>query len=80
MIRVPEHKPKLRIITVTLSVENLEGVNELLLAGKYASRAEIVRLAIRELIEEVVQNIKKKGLPAPVENFDFRTIQWRNDK
>ena len=51
----------MRIITAKLPEIYIEGLEELVRAGRYASRSEAIRVAIRELLR---RELWSAGLPA----------------
>lgn len=42
----------MRLVTVHLPAEYLRGLDELVRLQKYSSRAEVIRMAIRDLLKE----------------------------
>ena len=45
--------PKMRLITVKIPEVFVEGIDDLVKVGKYASRSEAIRVAIRDFLREM---------------------------
>jgi len=50
---------RLIIVTVKMPETYLEAIDELLKRGRYMSRSEVIRAAVRKLIEEELWSIQK---------------------
>ncbi|MEL9909069.1 MULTISPECIES: ribbon-helix-helix domain-containing protein [Desulfurococcus] len=44
--------PKMRLITVKMPELYVEGIDELVRIGRYSSRSEVIRVAIRDLLKK----------------------------
>ncbi|AFL67271.1 ribbon-helix-helix domain-containing protein [Desulfurococcus amylolyticus] len=44
--------PKMRLITVKMPVLYVEGIDELVRIGRYSSRSEVIRVAIRDFLKK----------------------------
>ena len=51
-------KPRLKIITVKLPKYFIEDIDRLVKEGKYTSRSEVIRMAIRDLLKKEVWDKK----------------------
>jgi len=51
-----------RLVTVKMPDIYVRGIDELVKAGRYSSRSEVIRIAIRELLK---RELWGTGLPAP---------------
>ncbi|MEB3779877.1 MAG: ribbon-helix-helix domain-containing protein [Desulfurococcales archaeon] len=52
----------MRLVTVKMPDIYVRGIDELVKAGRYSSRSEVIRIAIRELLK---RELWGTGLPAP---------------
>ena len=55
--RTGEKMPKLKLITLKLPEEMIEAIDELVKIGRYTSRSEFIRAAIREKLEKEQKKI-----------------------
>jgi len=44
--------PRMRLITVKMPELYIEGIDELVRIGRYSSRSEVIRVAIRDLLRK----------------------------
>ncbi|ADV65595.1 ribbon-helix-helix domain-containing protein [Desulfurococcus mucosus] len=44
--------PRMRLITVKMPELYVEGIDELVRIGRYSSRSEVIRVAIRDLLKK----------------------------
>ncbi|MEB2837360.1 MAG: ribbon-helix-helix domain-containing protein [Desulfurococcales archaeon] len=51
----------MRLVTVKMPEIYVEGIEELVRAGRYSSRSEVIRIAVRELLK---RELWSAGLPA----------------
>lgn len=58
-----------RLVTVKMPDMYVKGVDELVRAGRYSSRSEVIRIAIRELLRRELwgSHYRVEALPAKVE-------------
>jgi len=49
----------MRLISVTLPEEYLEGLEELVKRGRYANRSEAIRAAIRDFLNKELRGFKR---------------------
>ena len=55
-------KPKMRLITVHLPAHLVEGVEQLVEIGRYPSRSEAIRVAVRDLLNrELYSRSRREG-------------------
>jgi Arc/MetJ-type ribon-helix-helix transcriptional regulator len=52
----------MRIITVKMPESYIEAIDELVRLGRYASRSEVIRAAIRELLKKELWSVKGGGV------------------
>jgi len=64
----PYPERKMILITVKLPVIYVEGIDELVKQGRYSSRSELIRTAIRDLLKKELWDIK------------YRVIEGENSK
>ncbi|MCS7106603.1 MAG: ribbon-helix-helix domain-containing protein [Acidilobaceae archaeon] len=59
----------MRLVTVKMPEMYVKGVDELVRAGRYSSRSEVVRIAIRELLRRELwgSSYRFEALPARIE-------------
>ncbi|MEM0366005.1 MAG: ribbon-helix-helix domain-containing protein [Acidilobaceae archaeon] len=59
----------MRLITVKMPEMYVKGIDELVKAGRYSSRSEVIRIAIRELLKRELWGsaFKYEILPAKIE-------------
>jgi antitoxin ParD1/3/4 len=50
-----------RIVTVKMPESYIEAIDELVRIGRYASRSEVIRAAIRELLKKELWSAKSGG-------------------
>jgi antitoxin ParD1/3/4 len=59
----------MRLVTVKMPEIYVEGIEELVRAGRYSSRSEVIRIAVRELLKRELWSAgipaEKSWLPAP---------------
>jgi len=56
----PYPSRSMRMITVKLPVIYVEGLDELVKQGRYSSRSEVIRTAIRDLLKKELWSVKYK--------------------
>ena len=54
---------RLDLISVRIKAEHVDALDELALRGKYAGRSEAIRVAIRDLIRELVAHEQTSYTP-----------------
>lgn len=58
----------MRLVTVKMPEIYVKGIEELVAAGRYSSRSEVIRIAVRELLKrELWGTAEYMGIPVPVE-------------
>ncbi|MET1128305.1 MAG: ribbon-helix-helix domain-containing protein [Thermoproteota archaeon] len=57
----------MRLVTVKMPDTYLEGLDELVKLGRYSSRSEAIRIAVRELLKRELW-----GLPEHLTGFELR--------
>ncbi|MCE4628365.1 MAG: type II toxin-antitoxin system ParD family antitoxin [Desulfurococcales archaeon] len=58
----------MRLVTVKMPEIYVKGIEELVAAGRYSSRSEVIRIAVRELLKrELWGTAEYTGIPVPVE-------------
>ncbi len=59
----------MRLVTVKMPDIYVEGIEELVRAGRYSSRSEVIRIAVRELLKRELWSAgipaERSWLPAP---------------
>ncbi len=63
----------MRLITVKMPEMYVKGIDELVRAGRYSSRSEVIRIAVRELLKRELWGtaVPSFGAPlAPIEHVE----------
>ena len=67
----------MRIVTVKMPEAYIEGIDELVRMGRYSSRSEVIRAAIRELLKKELWYIPEKEEGEHREHRGVKVIEIR---
>lgn len=55
----------MRLVTVKMPEMYVKGIDELVRAGRYSSRSEVIRIAVRELLKESYGGLQRRRWAFP---------------
>ncbi len=55
----------MKLVTVKMPEIYVNGIEELVKAGRYSSRSEVIRIAVRELLKRELWEADRGYMPAP---------------
>jgi len=55
-----------KLVTVKMPEVYVRGIEELVAAGRYSSRSEVIRIAVRELLKRELWGTGYTGIPVPL--------------
>ena len=56
----------MKLVTVKMPEIYVQGIEELVAAGRYSSRSEVIRIAVRELLKRELWGTGYTGIPVPL--------------
>ena len=63
----------MRLVTVKMPEMYIKGIDELVKAGRYSSRSEVIRIAVRELLK---RELWGTALPAPLHEIPLARVRF----
>jgi Arc/MetJ-type ribon-helix-helix transcriptional regulator len=67
----------MRLVTVKMPEMYVRGIDELVKAGRYSSRSEVIRIAVRELLK---RELWGTAVPAPLHEIPLTRVRFEVDE